>query len=283
MEPLVIVHCGAGSKASDRDGAESAGRKAYDILLEGGSAIEAVEEAVVILEDDPRFNAGTGSKARLDGSVRMDAAIMDSKGKCGAVASVMNVRNPVRVARKVADTPHILLCGEPATRFARRMGFPEYDPLTQVSIDNLARFKEKLRTGDLPKYAQSWKGFKVEAHDTVGAVARDSGGVFATAVSTGGTNLMLSGRVGDSAIIGSGFFAGESGAVGATGIGEVIMRRVLAKWVNDRMEAGKSAQESVDAGMGLFEDDYPTGIIAVTPKGKGIACNRDMAHWVGGE
>ena len=131
--PAAVVHGGAGSPRARMDGTDRAAAQAAVLLKGGGSALDAALAAVVILEDDPRFNAGTGANIRLDGkTIQMDAACMDGEtGAFGAVAAIERVKNPVLVARKVMDTPHILIVGEGATRFARAMGFPDYDPACQ--------------------------------------------------------------------------------------------------------------------------------------------------------
>ena len=283
MRPIIVVNCGAGSKPDMKNGAEKAGRIGYEILLKSGRAVDAIESAICSMEDDERFNAGTGSKIRLDGSVQMDAAIMESDGNCGAVASIMNVRHPIKVARMVSGTPHILLACKAANQFAAKMGVKEYDTITQRSIEAFKVAKKRLETGDMPKYANKWKDFEKFGMETVGAVARDISGRFATGISTGGTTYQLSGRIGDTPLIGCGFFAGPKGAVSVTGIGEDIMRKVLSKFVYDKIEAGKSAKDAAQLGVDLFEDHIPTGIVAVSADDYGAACNRDMAYWVNEE
>jgi len=279
MKPTIVVQCGAGSKPEHKDGAETAGGAGYEILQSGGRAIDAIEYAISILEDDERFNAGSGSRMHLDGRIQMDAGIMDSDGNCGAIACIMNVKNPIQVARKVADGPHILLAGDGAIDFARKFGFQYYDPTTFRSVENLQKAKSKLKMGDLPKYAEKWKEFEEYWTETVGTVAVDKDGTFATGVSTGGAIYMLKGRVGDSPLIGCGFYADQSGAVCATGIGEDIMEKVLSKWVYDKIVAGESAQGACDLGVSLFEKHVPIGIVAISQDDYGVACNRDIAWW----
>jgi len=277
MEPLILTHCGTGSPVEWKDAAEKAGRAGLEILEKGGSALDAVEVATVVLENDERLNAGIGSRHQLDGVIRMDASIMDSLFNCGAVASIERVKNPIKVARKVMETPHILLVGEGALEFARKLGFEDFDPATDRSRKRLEKEKHQLKTGDIPEWARGWKRF--EWKETVGAVARDSNGLMAAASSTGGTSFMLKGRVGDTPIIGAGIYAGEKGAVTATGVGEEIVRKVLCKYVYDRIEDGMDAQEACDKGVGLYDKEISVGLIAVTPKGWGISSNRNMAWW----
>jgi L-asparaginase/beta-aspartyl-peptidase (threonine type) len=280
---MIIVHLGAGAKSIDSDCAERAGKIAFDILSNGGEAIDAVERAITVMEDEDGHNAGTGAKIRLDGSIQLDGALMDSKGRLGAVACIMEVKNPIQVARKVADTPFRVLAGEGAINFARKQGFEPYDPKTESAIKRLEDVKSRLKSGNLPKYAEEWREYGKEFVETVGAVAVDKSGVFASGSSTGGTSLSVNGRVGDTPLIGCGFYTGAEGAVTVTGIGEYIINKMLSKWVYDRMEEGKSAQKAAELGVGLFEDYVPTGVIAISRKDTGIACNSKMAYWSSAE
>jgi L-asparaginase/beta-aspartyl-peptidase (threonine type) len=274
MKPLIVTHGGAGSPIKYRDGTEKAAIKGYTVLRKG-KALDAVIDAVVVLENDPRFNAGTGSKMRLNSSIEMDAAVITSDLKCGAVAAIQNVKNPVKIARKVMGTPHVLLAGEEATNFARKMGFKYYDPTTEKAIKKLGEVKRKLRKGNFPVWAKRWKKFEYKKFTgTVGAVARDKKR-FAAAVSTGGTSFMLPGRVGDSALIGCGIYAGRYGAVCATGVGEEIIRNVLAKSAYDRIEEIGS-QKACEWGVALLKD-FPTGLIAVSKDDYGMSCSENMA------
>ena len=277
MRPLLITHCGAGSDPSVQDAAEVAGARGMEVLARGGRALDAVVESIVILEDDPRLNAGTGSRMRIDGRIQMDAALMNWDREAGAVAAIEEVKNPIRVAYDVLKTPHILLAGADAVEFARSNGHPRYDPSTPESRRHLEESLEKIRNGRLPRYARKWKG--VAIHDTVGAVARDRRGRFATGSSTGGVAFMLPGRVGDSPIVGAGLYAGPRGAVSVTGIGEEIIKQVLSKFVYDRIADGLSPQRAADRGLALFPQDVPIGIIAVASRGWGEAANRDMAFF----
>jgi L-asparaginase/beta-aspartyl-peptidase (threonine type) len=283
MESTIIVHLGAGAKIAKGDCAVRAGKAGFELLQNGGEAIDAVERAITVMEDQDGHNAGTGAKIRLDGTIQLDASLMDSGGRIGAVACVMNVKNPIQVARKVADTPFIVLAGEGAIDFARKHGFGEYEPKTESAVKRFEDVKLRLKSGTLPKYAEEWKEYGKEFVETVGAVAVDSNGVFAAGSSTGGTSLSLNGRVGDTPLIGCGFYAGSEGTVTVTGIGEYIIKKMLSKWVYDRMEEGKSAQVAAELGVGLFEDYIPTGVIAISSKDTGVACNSKMAYWSSAE
>lgn len=289
--PIVLTHGGAGAKAEFKDGPERAAARGLALLLEGKSALEAVIEATVDLEDDPRFNAGTGSNLRLDGAtIEMDAAVMTSDGRSGAVANLPGVKNPVLVAAEVrARTPHLLLAGEGALRFARRLGFPPYDPATEKAKQKLAWARRGLKgLEDDDEEFGKWRGVDLKSlwnfekdpdeclGDTVGAVARDASGNFAAAASTGGTLVMLRGRVGDTPLIGCGLYAGPAGAVTATGVGEEIVKRFLSKTVYDLIAAGVPAQEACESGVALYPKEIGIGVLAVSANSHGIASNRPM-------
>jgi isoaspartyl peptidase/L-asparaginase-like protein (Ntn-hydrolase superfamily) len=219
--------------------------------------MDAVEIAVAFLEDDPRFNAGTGSVLRLDDSIEMDAALMDSSLNYGAVGCIREVKNPVRVARRVMKTPHHLLVGEGATRFARTEGFPPYNPETPEARKKLLDLKKNLE--DHPDAAILNKHLPTE---TVGAVARDTKGNLAAATSTGGFSLMLPGRVGDSPLIGCGIFASRVCAVCLTGKGEEIIRLMLAKTVHDSVASGVEPKTACSSALQTLSD--PSGILVIT-------------------
>jgi beta-aspartyl-peptidase (threonine type) len=219
--PALIAHGGAGADPADRDelrdGLVSAVRAGWAVLAAGGKATDAVEATVRVLEDDPRFNAGRGSVLTADGTVEVDASIMEGDSlRCGAVGAVTRVANPVTLARRILDDGrHVLLVGEGALRFARSIGLPECDPITLVTERQRRRREEQAGT--------------VSPGGTVGAVALDRHGCLAAATSTGGVAGKLPGRVGDSALIGSGTYADSTaGGVSCTGQGEAIIRVALA-------------------------------------------------------
>ncbi len=248
----LIVHGGAGQWQEERlpraiEGVERALDVGISILSREGSAVDAVEQAVMVLEDDPVFDAGTGSYANTDGDVEMDAIIADgSTGRFGAVAAIRNLRHPISVARKVMeDTPHCLLAGEGASRFAHANGFD--------FISN------ELLIGDATH----------PAHDTVGAVALDIRGRIAVATSTGGTRDKMPGRVGDSPIYGAGAFADEVCGVSATGVGEYIMRVLLAKFVADGIARGLSPELAAQGGIAHLANIQGTGgVICIDRDGR---------------
>ncbi|MBI4713340.1 MAG: isoaspartyl peptidase/L-asparaginase [Planctomycetes bacterium] len=277
---IIVAHGGVGSRKALADGPLKAAKKSGAVLKNGGSALDAAVAGVMALEDDPRFNAGTGSVLRFDGTVQMDAAVMDSENNYGAVACIQRVKNPVLVARKVMDSPHRLICGDGATQFARVQNFPPYNPITPKAIANLKRVKSRIAAGKIPGWIkrfrkEPWRS--MVGCDTVGMVVSDGKGNFAAAGSTGGTSYMLPGRIGDTPLIGCGIYAGKKGAVVATGVGEEIIKRMLSKEVYEKINRGLSPQQACEWGLTLFERTVPIGVIAVTLNNYGIAASHQMA------
>jgi beta-aspartyl-peptidase (threonine type) len=235
----LIVHGGAGSRGPAGERGErkraimNAVKAGASILREGGSALDAVIASVVLLEDHPLFNAGYGSTLTIDGTVEMDASVMFAMpapddprktfAKAGAVAAVSRVKNPVRLARAVMEhTPHVMMVGNGAERFARDSDIRLCDPDTMIAPRARERFLERLK-------AQHQVGFPREGHGTVGAAALDIHRQVAAATSTGGVPGKMPGRIGDSAIIGAGTFASAMGAASATGHGEAIIMASLCR------------------------------------------------------
>jgi L-asparaginase / beta-aspartyl-peptidase len=230
-KPSLIVHGGAWDipdEAIDacKSGCLRALTAGWAVLTAGGSALDAVEAAIIVLEDDPVFDAGYGSHLNLDGNVECDAIVMDGATlRAGSVAAVQHIRNPIRLARKVLERcPHMMLVGEGAERFAISQSIPLCDP------------KELIAESEWQAWQFCRKDQHAAAHHrgheqgTVGAVAMDSNGALFAATSTGGTCCKLPGRVGDSPLIGCGCYAdAEVGGVSATGYGEAIMKVVMAK------------------------------------------------------
>jgi beta-aspartyl-peptidase (threonine type) len=223
----LIAHGGAGGinyPHRRRRGLTKAVRAGYEILSAGGSSLDAVEQTAIILEDISVFNAGTGSYLNLTGEVEMDASIMTSDLRFGAVGIIRDVKNPISVARMVMEgTDHLLLCGANAIRFARLRGIPYYNPKTREKELIWKRKKQKRESNYFKKVGEF-----SELYGTIGAVAIDRNGKIAVATSSGGINLRLPGRVGDTPIIGAGTYADRNGGVSTTGHGEEIMRRLLA-------------------------------------------------------
>lgn len=289
----IVTHGGVGSPAQFSDGCKAACESAFQLLEKGKSSLDAVIEAARILEDDGRFNAGSGSALRLDGkTIEMDASVMDSRGNIGIVMAIRNVKNPILVARAVIDTPHVALSGEGATAFARRKGFEPFYNVSHHAIERYRRIKQLIKQGELTKMSPNWKGFNIKYLwnfdnfsyeqtfcDTIGAVAMDKKGVFAVANSTGGFSPMLLGRVGDSAMVGCGFYAGTYGAITATGAGEEIIRKILTKTIYDMISKGEDIKRACIKGIEMFPPEIKIGIIAISKKEFSVVANTEMAHY----
>jgi len=283
----IVVHGGAGAGEELSDGCRRAAGIAADVLGRGEDALAAAIAAVVAMEDDERFNAGTGSALGLDGqTIEMDAALMDSRGQLAGVAALRSVKNPILVARDVAQTPHVLLAGEGAQRFARMMGHGACDVVSDKARRAHADLMREMGTCAQPmagvdniEFARFWNydgtpPFKApRGCDTVGAVVRDADGHFAVAGSTGGSAPSLLGRVGDTPLVGSGFYAGPDGAVAATGIGEYIIRNMLAFRVYQWIADGMDLHEALKRGVALLPPAAATGLIAVSRTQSGWHAN----------
>ena len=292
MTIALIAHGGAGKwrPGSDDDamaglrGAVEAGR---EILAAGGSALDAVCATVVLLEDNPIFNAGTGAVLNFDGFCELDACVMESRdARVGAVSGLQRVRNPVLVARKVMEeTDHVMLTGEGAQRFARVMGFPDHDPVTPERradwFDKRNRIDEVLGARAL-KMRRFLKEHPEYAGGTVGAAAVDASGVLAAATSTGGVTLKMVGRVGDSPVPGAGNYACARVAASATGTGEYVLRSLATRSIAERVEQGAGLAEAVAAVLARLGADYDAdvGLIAIGDEGIPVAMHRtrDMPH-----
>lgn len=244
--PSLIVHGGAWQIPRElmsccRSAINRALDRGWNVLQNGGSALDACEQAIIELEDEPVFDAGVGSHLNRDGRVQLDAILMDGATlKSGAVVAVERVRNPIQLARRILhESDHMLLSGYGAEQFARECGFELCNP-------------EDLITEAEANIWSSRSG-KVANFGTVGAVALDARGNIAAGTSTGGTLYKYPGRVGDSALVGCGCYADNlSAAVSCTGHGESIMKLVLAKAANDFVAGGKPAQQAADEAIALL-------------------------------
>ncbi len=283
MEPAILVHGGAGrilrtdrAEESAR-GCLEAARAGYALLTTGGSALDAVQAAVVVLEDNPRFNAGTGSVLNADGHLELDAMIMDGRTlDVGGVAALSSFKNPIEIARAVLErSPHALYCGAGADRFAREAGYapePEAAMVTQAALERFRRER-----------AEGWP----RRPGTVGAVAIDREGHVAAATSTGGISGKLAGRVGDTPLPGCGTYADDRlGAASATGDGEAILRVAMSMRALHALAPpldaapSEAARTAVDA---LERVGGEGGIILVDRLGRlGLAFNTPrMGHaWI---
>jgi beta-aspartyl-peptidase (threonine type) len=291
-DPVLVVHGGAWAMPDDMVEAHLLGVRdalaaGWRVLERGGAALDAVEEAVVIMEDDETFDAGLGSFLNRDGRVQMDALIMDGGTlRAGGVGCVERVRNPVRAARKIlSESPHVYFVGEGAERFAAEHGIALCANEELVIPREVERLSEYQR--EAAKRGATEDGNDLFApeisHDTVGAVALDRAGNIAAATSTGGTLNKAPGRLGDSSLIGCGCYADNlSAAVSTTGWGEPIMKLVLAKWTADRVLAGNLPEWAALEAMNSLKQrlNGHGGIIVLNTAGQfGIAHNTPRMAW----
>ncbi len=287
--PALVVHGGAWSipaaeREAHRAGCAAAAERGRDVLLRGGSALDAIESAILVLEDDTTFDAGTGSVLVADGSVELDAGLMDGTSlKVGAVAAVKRCKNPISLARRVLEaSEHHFLVGSGAEAFARTHGFPEVDNRSLVVPREQARYQQFL------------SGTRVAADsfgpaDTVGAVALDAEGRLAAGNSTGGVAFSLPGRVGDAPLPGIGYCADDRlGGVACTGWGEHILRVGLAMRAMQGLEHGLSAQDAASAAVALLLERVQgrAGLVLLDRSGHlGLAHSTEClahAYWTAG-
>jgi beta-aspartyl-peptidase (threonine type) len=281
MIARIVVHGGAGFQRKNLAraivGVRAAATVGAEILRSGGSALDAVETAVVALEDNPLFNAGKGSSLTSAGTVEMDAAIMNGSDlSAGAVALVGNVKNPIRLARVVMDnTGHVLLAGKKAEQLAAAFSLRFANPVTAYKrglLLKLKKDKSDTRAGWIKKNANLLTEHAgLFGNDTVGAVAVDELRNFAAAASTGGPTMKLPGRIGDTPQIGSGLYSDNvAGAATVTGLGEIAIRLALSKTVCTLMENGLTAQaastQAVRTASRRLRGDV--GVIAIDPNGR---------------
>jgi L-asparaginase / beta-aspartyl-peptidase len=288
-QPVLLIHGGAWAMPDDaiaahEEGIANALTAGYALLERGATAVDAVEAAVAVMEDDETFDAGRGSFLTQDGRVQMDALLMNGENlRTGGVACVERLRNPIRAARLVLDkSPHVYFVGIGAERFARQHGMALCDNMDLV----IRREQERLYKAQADELAglpdETFSG-NLDSHDTVGAVALDAHGNIAAGTSTGGTLNKAPGRVGDSSLIGCGCYADNlSAAVSLTGWGEPIMKLVLGKWAVDRVAAGASPDEAAHDAISYLYDRLGGhgGIILLGPDGRiGMAHNTPRMAW----
>jgi beta-aspartyl-peptidase (threonine type) len=280
MPLSLIVHGGAwdipdNEVAEHQEGCRRALEAGWRVLEQGGSALDAVEAAVRVLEDAPIFDAGVGSVLNLDGAVELDAAIMDGATlRSGGIAAVRRIRNPITLARRVLESHVILLVGQGAERFAESAGVPLCDPAELIVERERQRWvalraQEDFKTQDAfgakksegekdvsPPHPLTSSPLHPLTHpgDTVGAVALDRYGHLAAGTSTGGTPNKLPGRVGDSPLIGCGLYADDqTGGCSSTGWGESIIKVLLAKTATDLIGAGYESVAAARAAIATLE------------------------------
>jgi beta-aspartyl-peptidase (threonine type) len=300
--PTLLVHGGAWAIPADAAPAHEAGVRnaldaGYSILSRGGSALDAVEAAVAVMEDDSTFDAGSGSFLTSDGRVQLDALLMDGgRMKAGGVACVERLRNPIHAARLVLEkSQHVYFVGVGAEAFAHSHG------MDLIENSELVLNRERIRLADAKsreaagladatfsgitddKSPETAHPHRFGSHDTVGAVALDSLGNLAAGTSTGGTLNKTPGRVGDSSLIGCGCYADNlSAAVSLTGWGEPIMKLVLGKWATDRVAAGTAPEFAAREAISYLFNRLGGhgGIILLGPDGRfGFAHNTPAMAW----
>lgn len=294
MGLAMIVHGGAGAIARDRydaarEGCREAALVGWRVLLAGGGALDAVQAAILTLENNPGFNAGTGAVLTVDGRAQLDAGIMDGATlEVGAIAGVERIKNPIVVARKVLASPHVLLMGAGAEQFAVESGVALCDPTELVTPRQYDRWRAGYSEGDdvhsgsaldvgtvavdvspngssngLTNNANGHSApmddapihADAEKHGTVGAVAVDAQGNVAAGASTGGIAAKYPGRIGDTPLAGCGYYAENGlGGVSSTGHGEDFIRLVLARRALDYIASGMSAQAAASAAIRLLDE-----------------------------
>lgn len=272
--PAVIVHGGTGAIDEGRlpaciAGCEVAARAGHDVLERGGSALDAVEAAVRVLEDNPEFNAGYGADLNRAGVVEVDACIMDGRLRAGAVGAVPWIRHPVTLARRVLeDGEHLLLVADGALLFAHEHGIVPESPERMIAPGARTRLELAQRQRLTP------------ASDTVGACALDGHGGLASATSTGGTAGKRPGRIGDAPLPGAGTYADElAGAASATGHGESIIRVVLCKGAIDRLRQGIDPERAARQAVAeLVERTGGEGGIILLDRAGGVGHHASAPH-----
>jgi beta-aspartyl-peptidase (threonine type) len=286
-DPVLVVHGGAWAMPDHMveahlNGVRNALAAGWNVLSRGASAVDACEEAVVIMEDDDTFDAGRGSFLNRDGKVQLDALIMEGATlRAGGVGGVERIANPVRAARKVlSESPHVYFVAEGAERFAAEHGIQlcnNQDLVIPREIERLHEFQSSDAEHSNHMFAPEI------SHDTVGAVALDRDGNLAAATSTGGTLNKAPGRLGDSSLIGCGCYAdNHTAAASTTGWGEPIMKLVLAKWTTDRVASGNAPEWAAAEAIEYLKSrlNGHGGIILLDARGRfGIAHNTPRMAW----
>lgn len=284
MGLALVVHGGAGVTppehfADARRGCGLAAQAGWRVLRAGGSALDAVQAAIVTLEDDPTFNAATGATLTTDGRAQLDAGLMDGADLgVGAAAGLERIKNPILLARRILHSPHVLLIGQGAERFAEEEGMTLCEQSDLITPARLKAWRtayattEARASGATVGSALSGIGLgdETEPHGTVGAVALDARGVLAAGASTGGFFGKYPGRVGDTPLAGCGYYAeNDLGGASSTGHGEHYIRLLLARRAVEYMAAGQSAQAAATAAMRILgaRTGGTGGIILIDPSG----------------
>ena len=281
MGIALIVHGGAGDILPGRqelatEGCRRAVLAGWESLQAGGPALEAVIRSVVYMENAPNFNAGTGSTLNSKGEAELDAGLMDGASlEVGGTASLKHIKNPIMLARLILGSPHVMLVGEGAEQFAQEHGMALCRQEDLITPAQLERWRQGYKPGDGTGVPVAEK--EGDKHGTVGAVALDSQGHIAAATSTGGMPNKHLGRVGDTPVIGCGFYAEDGlGGVSSTGRGEYFIRLMLARRACEFLAHGMSAQAAADGAIRLLAERLggDGGLILVDRNGKvGFAHN----------
>jgi L-asparaginase / beta-aspartyl-peptidase len=272
--PIAIIVYGGGGTGNieaEQKGCKEAVAIGWRVLQSGGSALEAIEVAIQALEDNPLYDAGRGSHLSRDGKVEMDAGMMEGHTlQVGAVANVELIKNPILLARRVLESPHVLLVGKGAQIFAQEQG------IALCKQEDLVTAFEYRRWQAAQQAQVEGKPQESEKSGTVGAVAVDSLGHLAAGSSTGGIPHKYPGRVGDTPLVGCGFYADENTAIACAGYGEGFMRLLIAKRASEFVAGGMNVQEAADAAIRVLETKVSGtgGLIIVDHGGKiGFAYN----------
>lgn len=289
--PVLVVHGGAWAIPDDMveshlNGVRKALAKGWHVLEGGGSALDAVQAAIVHMEDDETFDAGRGSFLTRDGRVQLDALMMDGATlRAGGVGCVERIKNPIQAARLVLDeSPHIYMVAEGAEQFAQEHGMTLCRNEDLIVEREVRRLKEAQIKAAAGQPDSTFAGAAHDrGHDTVGAVALDAEGRIAAGTSTGGTLNKAPGRVGDSSLIGCGCYAdNQSAAVSCTGWGEPIMKLVLAKWAADHVQRGGAPDAVAQEAMFYLQRrlNGHGGMILLDARGRfGLAHNTPRMAW----
>jgi beta-aspartyl-peptidase (threonine type) len=296
QKPVIVVHGGAGAWDADRwkeglAGIKEAANAGFKILKANGAALDAVEAAVMSMEDNGVFNAGLGSTLAIDKRIEMEASIMEGRTlNAGATSLLKDIRNPVHLARLIMEnTDHVFVADDGAEKLANLYHLERRNPMTELRLRYWYELTQKFKDHEMESLPKLEKLLKAHPNlfptDTVGAVAFDKKGDTGAATSTGGRALKLPGRIGDSPLIGCGTYAdNEAGACSTTGIGEVAIRLVLAKATCDFMRTGQSAQQAAENSIKLVNERIKLkssmGLITVDMKGRvGAAHNTPNLCW----
>lgn len=248
---------------------KNATKKAWEVLKDGGSSLDAIEQGCMVEEaNENNQSVGKGGLPDRDGNVTLDACIMNPEGNCGSVVFLKNITHAISVARKIMeDTPHVMLAGEGAEKFAYSLGYPKENLLTEKSRASWLEWKKTSKYKPI---------INIENHDTIGMLAIDNNGDISGGCTTSGLAYKMSGRVGDSPIIGSGLFIdNEVGGAVATGLGEEVVKTVGSFLVVELMKKGNSPQRACEEAIKRIVSkknsnykDFQVAYIAINKKGE---------------